>query len=148
MRAKMPTAATGESGSTSMAVAAASPRTPSVTLRFPVTLPKAGSRRMTRPNRITPTGITSSPTSSRASNMPWFACHRSTSVACSAGVVPSAWYRSESREVTTCGIAPAASTARPKMISALPKSADAGRVLRRLWKSASASGTHSTSTAR
>lgn len=32
------------------------------------------------------------------------------------------------------------------MFSALPKSAAAGRVLRRLWKRASASGTHSAST--
>lgn len=52
-----------------MTNAAASPTTPSATLTFPVTLPKAGSRRMARPRRITPTGITSSPTSSRESNM-------------------------------------------------------------------------------
>ncbi len=70
MRAKTPSAATAESGSTSMTVAAASPTTPSATLTFPTTLPKAGSGRIARPRRMTPTGITSSPTSSRASNMP------------------------------------------------------------------------------
>src|SRR5918995_2570690 len=36
MRAKTPSAAAAESGSTSMTVAAASPRIPSATLRFPV----------------------------------------------------------------------------------------------------------------
>jgi DNA-binding NarL/FixJ family response regulator len=67
MRAKIPSAADAESGSTSMTIAAARPITPSATLTFPATLPKAGSRCMARPKRMTPTGITSSPTSSRAS---------------------------------------------------------------------------------
>src|SRR5918997_6874377 len=82
------TMAIGEPGSISRTTPAATPNTPITTLIQPKPLPKAGVPSMATPRAMTPMGRRRSPTTSNASNMPWVACHKRTSVACSSGGRP------------------------------------------------------------
>ncbi len=72
-----------EGESTAMKDIPATPTTPITTLAPPKPLPKAGAPSMATPRTMKPIGRRWNPTVSNSLNMPWVACHKMTSVACS-----------------------------------------------------------------